>query len=229
MRKAASGQLAAFVVSDRSMFSQQWHRIPIGVCLSSRGMLMPDKVKCAACGFLAVQHTSTRELLSAEQITRETGDMIRAGAYENYLVCYALAYNLADETGHNPGTPERKIAANRERHCQKFVEWRGGSPKDHQDMLDRQWMIEQQDKRDEANRNFQVEQATLANKRYKEDSEIRHKHHIHSMILAIGGAIVLAIATLAAVRLNPQPNIIVTPNATAPTRSASDVPTQPDK
>ena len=78
--------------------------------------------------------------------------------------------------------------------CKKWEQWLPGhSPKEHLDMLDRQWMIEREDKRDLEVR----EREDKRDARMRDRDETRHRHEL----LVFGGLI--AVATIAGAFIQP--------------------------
>jgi hypothetical protein len=118
---------------------------------------MSEKVKCANCGFLAVRMVSTRLLVDAERETRKTGDLPSHGnhyIYEEFPVCFVQATDFVAEMG-VPGRDARHSAIQRDRECAAFTKWfQGFTPREHQEMIDRQWMLEYQRDRERDDRSW---------------------------------------------------------------------------
>ena len=127
-------------------------------------------VKCADCGFLAQRHKETRQLLDAEEGLRKKGDVPRQPigdgplartshppfVYEHLPLCAQLQIEFPEEN-----TIE---AIQQERECPVFTPWHPGfTPKEHQEMLDRQWLLEWQAEREDDDRRIRrVEFLTTA-------------------------------------------------------------------
>ena len=121
--------------------------------------------KCYDCGFLAVRNEKTRELVEMELGYRNTGECPREidsvkhpniYGYE-YPLCFKLAYNLGEEMKNLTGSPGEKIrpVIQRDRACEPFAKWRQGfTPKEHQEMLDREKLMEWQKEREEDDRKW---------------------------------------------------------------------------
>jgi hypothetical protein len=163
-------------------------------------------IRCADCGFLGLRRRQDRAVLEAENEfriwamhpVRVEGNS--GNVYESRPICCAQASYLAGELN-GETTEELKRVIQHERDCKKFTPWKQGfTPKEHHEMIDRQWEQERQDRRDREMMEFQAEQATLA-----------HKRHMQSLAVALLAAILGGIATLAAVRLSPSPTVIVNP------------------
>ena len=61
--------------------------------------------------------------------------------------------------------PERKKVIHDLRECKKFTPWHQGfTPKEHQEMLDRQWMLKHQAKVDRRDRKWREDQAKKSNR-----------------------------------------------------------------
>ena len=120
-------------------------------------------VKCADCGFLALRDRKTWALLPADPGYRRN-----AVPSDNSLhpipVCFAMARDLqVDIEEFEPGktlTPAKILRVTQmERECSDFKKWRlGSTPKEHQEMLDRERMMDREDRRDKKMRDWQEEQ-----------------------------------------------------------------------
>lgn len=131
--------------------------------------------KCGDCGFLAIRHRETGELIGAEKgwrsppipqrmfpVVNSTG-RASPGMFMHehavFPICYEQAYPLGDEfnkalEGRNSNIPdELEIAYFRvirvDRTCEDFVTWQqGATPQQHREMRDRERARERDDKRD---------------------------------------------------------------------------------
>ena len=170
---------------------------------------MGDTVKCANCGFLAVRKIETRELVDAEDETRDNGHLAvtphgHRPIYDGRLICFVQAFPLIKETGPNPGAPERKTVAQKERRCERFVEWRQGfTPKEHQEMIDRERQQKREDDRDESQRNFLAGQARQTN-----------RHNLRMFALTIVGILVALFLGLWGGKSKPPVGNVNVPSAT---------------
>ena len=145
---------------------------------------------CAKCGFLALRNLFTGDLDEAPDKYRVDGVIpeIRTHVkrsqsindfydypYDGVPICFKRADNLIDEVvwRGSPGVvvPEAvKAIVDKERTCndQTFTEWQQGfTPKEHREMLDRQWLLERQEAREDADRAWRAVQEAKADKRYK--------------------------------------------------------------
>ena len=123
-------------------------------------------VKCAECGFLAARDIRTRGLEEVEEAFRESGtppvneivDNIPCSRHEPLPLCFAQRYNIRDEFKEFTGEAlsvrlSVYMVLIEERECEAFTKWQlGFTPKEHREMMDRQWMREYQDKREERDR-----------------------------------------------------------------------------
>ncbi len=121
-------------------------------------------VKCAECGFLASRNVQSRQLEETEQEIRLEGDSVIAwntgkpmGRFEP-PVCFMRSPDYE-------ATPFTRIAdkeATRfeiqmERTCESFTLWQQGfTPKEHREMIDRQWMLDFQAKREQEDREWRT-------------------------------------------------------------------------
>jgi hypothetical protein len=120
--------------------------------------------KCSECGFLAARNLYTRQLEEVEKEYRDNGasptkpfpdgvEMMSINGIRNVYglpVCFARAFPLDLEIVASASSKDNGILTviNRERQCPYFVKWQQGfTPKEHQEMLDRQRKLEQEDKR----------------------------------------------------------------------------------
>lgn len=123
-------------------------------------------VRCADCGFLAMRNAETRVLCETEGGFRKTGNhprmlTARFNVYEEVPICFKDARDFK-EIGVVWGATdaEQRVAAlNLEHDCKQWEDWRQGlSPKEHQEMLDRQKLIEWQADREDKDRQWRDDQ-----------------------------------------------------------------------
>ena len=119
-------------------------------------------VKCSKCGFLASRNVQTRRLEETELEIRKEGALSIAWNTEKPFtkyeppICFmqspdfkALPYSTESIYQRDKQSKEVYDEIQRDRECKFFTEWRQGfTPKEHQEMLDRELMM----KRDEARR-----------------------------------------------------------------------------
>lgn len=121
-------------------------------------------VKCAGCGFLAVRNVETRELDSPAENYRSDGtiptSLIKHARllHEERPICLvrspAFPYHPSSEA---PDTPHRKAIVQQEHDCKLWDEWQiGFTPKEHREMLDRQWMFELEEERRQSDRRWHI-------------------------------------------------------------------------
>jgi len=124
--------------------------------------------KCADCGFLAIRNKETRNLEEVEYESRQNGK-IHTGIYHYLPTCFEMVVNFPDEIDKLKQLPryqEQKNSMgeiiwpqydvmisetiNAERECQFFAHWQQGfTPKEHRDMLDREWQQKHQEERED--------------------------------------------------------------------------------
>jgi len=138
------------------------------------------KRKCIECGFLAFRtsayiNMSLPLLAEADQGTRDVGYNSKNDLYEYSPICFMREATFMKEKREipiNDVVPVVQQMLTRERCCLEFTEWQQGfSPKEHREMLDRQWVLDRQDRldqeqreredrRDREQRDFQTQMAT---------------------------------------------------------------------
>lgn len=135
--------------------------------------------KCAECGFLTLREKDTGKLREVDADYRVLGRVPPISGYEelhNYPICFAMAWELMPEVeeaaqkqfeDHSDDWGKYVLVViTRERECSAkcgilgFTKYQQGfTPKEHKEMLDRQWMIEREDKRDTDIREWQVRES----------------------------------------------------------------------
>jgi hypothetical protein len=172
------------------------HDTPSGSFFQAvQGDFMPDKVTCDGCGFLAVRHYSERHLSETEGDIRKygkfPGDPKNPDAvYIPMALCFVLAYDLPEEIV--PTEESDQIAflriIRKQRTCGEFTKWRQGfSPKEHREMIDRQWEQERQERRDESTKKFQ--------------ERLIRRHHYQTIGMSLLAAIIGVVGTIIAAKL----------------------------
>lgn len=124
---------------------------------------MGKKVKCSDCGFLAMRRRDDLTFVEADREFRTTGRAEKGPKFiQERPICFARKTNFIEELSDqiNPDPPKVKAGIQRERECDGFTEWQlGFSPKEHQEMIDRKWMLEYQERRDKDDREFREHMA----------------------------------------------------------------------
>jgi hypothetical protein len=116
---------------------------------------MPENVKCADCGYLAVRHFQTRQLLDAEDTFRTNGTIpqvqldlrTHCWIYDDWPVCFAneISFREASEIGRVSDSETRTRAIHKERNCNSFTPWKQGfTPKEHEEMIQQNALLEWQ-------------------------------------------------------------------------------------
>ena len=114
-------------------------------------------VKCEECGFLALRNRNTGLLDEAPQEYRRAAEVPPfnsplSDAYTGVPICLARAYPLHNEFTNQDQATHREIfnLLQKKRNCAErdlFTPWQQGfSPKEHREMLDRQWMLEREER-----------------------------------------------------------------------------------
>jgi hypothetical protein len=142
--------------------------------------------KCVECGFLSLRNVETRALDEAEETFRKDGktvsversypqeigmarfiteEAISRYVHEKLPICFAGSCDLRALISELVADKECdiyegiKTITHENRECDLFAEWRQGStPKEHQEMIDRQAMLKYQAEREDADRKWQTKQ-----------------------------------------------------------------------
>ncbi|RIK73200.1 MAG: hypothetical protein DCC68_25330 [Planctomycetota bacterium] len=131
----------------------------------------PPKVKCAECGFLALRDHHSLALVEATEHFRTTGN--RPTTPSGQLVyakgipplCFARAIDLPATIGQPPTDDRIKATIDATRLCRNFTPWQQGfSPKEHQEMVNQQIMLDWQREREEADRAWRTAESTRAHR-----------------------------------------------------------------
>ena len=136
-----------------------------------------SQCKCIDCGFLAYRRTISLEFSSISDLAEvergEDGISILSSP-PNHPICFVRAFNLQSEYKLEPldneteqqfksrffyqsGIDSQKLlqSVNKPRECEHFVKWQQGfTPKEHQEILDREWQLEQEKKRKKSDRTW---------------------------------------------------------------------------
>ncbi|HYM14675.1 MAG TPA: hypothetical protein VEZ14_03885 [Dehalococcoidia bacterium] len=172
----------------------------------------PNARRCETCGLLAVFRLADREWVPADEQFRRDGTRPSVGT-----MLYGIGARCAENKRNfvHPGSPSDEYQAEDWRwmlredqtECDSFVRWvRGLSIRGHKAMLDRQWMIDREDRRDKEMRDREDARDARVDKREGDRDiavERRHQKEIRWFggIVAgatVAGAIVTATATLVA-------------------------------
>jgi len=158
-----------------------------------------DNVKCADCGYLAVRHFKTRDLLDAEEMLRRTGEMpVEPGTqhyiYDPWPVCFARVIDFRSALDDNSGTPHRKRVINDDRECARFTPWiQGLTPKEHvelQQELDRQLWQTQRELQDQT---WREQQEDKADQRHRESLKAASRTSLLSAGIGFLGGLTAAV------------------------------------
>ena len=138
---------------------------------------------------------------------RDTGSLrSRAGYLDHEPLCFVQAFDLREEiqeargdTSPIGGDAHVAVIRNvmeRERCCEKFIKWQQGfPPKEHREMLDRQWMIDREDRRALESHEWQERQEEKAEARHQEQLAQLRSIHTQEM-LVVGGLVTLTIVVI---------------------------------
>ncbi|GEM_PF-2127383 len=164
-------------------------------------------VKCADCGFLAVYRWGLTEIEDASLVLRDNRALYPnpQGAIEDVLpICFLAEKHLGEALeafddgrklvnqlrNHGQVTDraywlvQMDSAIQKEHSCPSFVPYRiGFSPKEHREMLDRQWMLEREERRDRDAREWQ-----------ERESSTNRKWRFWEFVVAVIALIVIVIA-----------------------------------
>ena len=132
---------------------------------------MVEMVKCSECGYLTVRNMNTYCLDEAGSDFREKG-MVALGReygrnqyplHEAIPLCFARCQYLGEKvkniTQKNNPTEEVSRIIKEETKCTGFVKWQQGfTPKEHGEMIDRQWMMKYQERREREDKEWREQQ-----------------------------------------------------------------------
>jgi hypothetical protein len=175
--------------------------------------------KCSECGFLTLRDKCDGSLLEVTDDYRVSGKVpsFLTGEAHNYPICFVMAYNLMPEveqaaqqqfTERNEGWsdwPEYVLKIiTKERDCdvrsKMFVTYQQGfTPKEHREMLDRQWLIANQNKREREDRLWR-EQQRIEDLQWRETQEEKaeHRHRTDLIIIGIVATLLICAVTIMA-------------------------------
>ncbi len=159
--------------------------------------------KCADCGFLAARNIDTRNLDEVEREFRRSGEppnQIMAGKeigypiHKRYPVCFVQEYDLLDLFEKINGDEYKRflVVIDEERRCEPFTTWKQGfTPKEHQEMIDRQWKLDFEAKREQEDREWRASEEKDRREWQQKQSAKRFRWEV----LLVGGVIAVLIVT----------------------------------
>jgi len=174
-------------------------------------------VKCSECGFLAVRRKDTIELEEVEFESRQSGDM--RPRYHYVPICFTLVANFGEEVEKLEKSPEYATRCDehgdaiwpqwydlvggalvKERECPSFTRWHQGfTPKEHQEMLDRQWLLDFQAKREQEDRDWREhERIEDLEWREKQEQKAEGRHRTDLIIIGIVATLLICAVTIIA-------------------------------
>jgi len=139
-------------------------------------------VRCSECGFLAARDWETREFVEIDDKKRDSGKIgSDFGGLEPIPVCFINCFNIKEEVevlrkaAHDEPTQNSygqhisphwgnyvKQVLNTERECEYFIEWQQGfTPKEHREMMDRQFMMKMEEERRRNDRKWRIIEIVL--------------------------------------------------------------------
>ena len=102
---------------------------------------------CARCGFLALRTTYTESLIGAPHSYRREGPDLTGGDCEHLPICFVAKANVGAECKSVLKNDVLAVIYRERPECDGFTELKPGyTPKEHQEMLDRQWMMDREDR-----------------------------------------------------------------------------------
>lgn len=160
-------------------------------------------VRCADCGFVALRKFPEQTLDEAPQEYRDTGNVPHQpqGGYVTYdiAVCFMRAANLKQEldaeTGYQSGHELHRRVINKQRECSQFTDWvQGFSPREHQEMIRQEKLLEWQRDREKDDREWRDKQAERDRTWRRED----RWSALCMLIVAAVSGVICSVATLIA-------------------------------
>lgn len=178
-------------------------------------------VKCSDCGLLALKNTNISQWVEADEVYRATGEVVApSGKADPLPICFTRKWNLrvgikaqllrdgygeVEAEARSRGSISGRILAEitRERSCETtnqsqpgFIKWsQGFSPKEHREMLDRQWRLgRERDWRKEDQDWLTSEREA----RERHEKSTRGNHRLEIGLLGVGILVAAVIAVFAA-------------------------------
>ena len=170
--------------------------------------------KCAECGFLTLRDEATGllvEVIDDYRVSGRVPDIAAYRRYHNYPICFAMAWDLIPEveeaaqsqvTEQNNDWGEYVLEViTKDRDCVTtdktlgYTKYQQGfTPKEHMEMLDRQWLLDFQSRREQADREWREEQRHLDLEWREEQEKKASKRHRWDLI--VFGLIVTSILSV---------------------------------
>jgi hypothetical protein len=136
--------------------------------------------KCSECGFLTLRDRISGKLVEVIDDYRVSGKCPEFTNYDihNYPICFVMAYDLMPEV-ENAAQKQFKDGSDDwskyvvkviqdDRSCPKkgglygFTKYyQGFTPKEHREMLDKQWQLDQEERRRISDRNWHITEAVI--------------------------------------------------------------------
>jgi hypothetical protein len=163
----------------------------------------PAMVRCSDCGFLAMRHRESRELLCAERSSEGLPEQTTP-VYDPIPVCAAGVVDfrkLLDASKEEGNTSPAHAVYLGERKCSEYIGWVPAliTPREHQALKDSQRALEREDARDKAQAEAHKEQVSMIKSQHQEQMEVVKRQH--NIELGVFGLFIAA-ATLAAAVLD---------------------------
>lgn len=188
---------------------------------------MADNVKCAECGYLAVRHRATRQLLDAELQLRADGYLLDHDpvtgqvAYDSTPICFAQKIDFRKGHGSASHQDQLKDAMQELRDCDGFTEWKQGfTPKDHWEIIQDAERIKWQTRREEEQRDFQALQARLADERHRESQRDNWWRLVATAIVSLAVGVSVACFTFWLGRTSVPGSALSSPQTSSQTTKA---------
>lgn len=159
--------------------------------------------KCSECGYLAVRARTSRELREAEGEYRKRG--LRIAISEHIPICFAQVRDFREEIIKEKGASNLDSVnitpfISKEIYCDCFIKWlQGLTPKEHREMLDRQWQLDYQAKREKEDKEWREEQRRL-DLQWREDQDRKSgkRHRWDLVIIGIVATLLICASTMVA-------------------------------
>lgn len=193
-------------------------------------------VKCVNCGFLALRRSWTHELVEAAGPYRDEGQLPSDPQNRSFYSCERVPIRterrrdfkqrlLLDGIGQDEVTQRHVVDALSEDYaCDHHTQWHASfTPKEHREMLDRQWQLDFQAKREDADRVWREGQVAKDEKWREQESGKAERRHRWDLIITagivtvvlvlaqIGGSLIQAAATREAATGQQAPIVHISP------------------
>jgi hypothetical protein len=131
--------------------------------------------RCSECGFIAARVWETGEFREIDDKRRDSGELKSGfGNFDPIPICFVNCFNIKEEVevlrkvAHDEPTQNSigewiephwanhvKQVLNKDRVCGSFIKWQWGfTPKEHREMMDRQFLMEMEEKRRKSDRKW---------------------------------------------------------------------------